>query len=914
MEKELLVLIDGNNLVHRGFHAFNRTGRLLTVRKTGEIVSAVYVFASMLLKVINDLKPTQMAVAFDRAAPTFRHLAFAEYKSQRPETPSELRHQLGRARELVGAFNIPIFELDGYEADDLLGTLAKEASARGTPVVIVTGDADAMQLVSDSENVKLLYLSTISASSEATMFDEDGVKAKYGITPKQVADFKALKGDESDNIPGLPGIGPDTACKLINAFGGIDGIYAHIDEVKALKLRGASKVMDTLKQNEARARENLKLATIVTDAPVTCDVEKCRLTHYDRDKVVNLFRELEFFTLIERLPGAEESKEARPAAKVDTGNYHLVTSEEDLKGLVSRLKEAKTFSFDTETDNLDVMKANIVGISVSTKPCEAYYIPVGHQNPGENSQIPMDKVVASLKPLMEDEKISKVAHNGKYDMTVLAESGLHVRGLAFDTMVAAHLLGEKNLSLKSLALSLLGLEMTPISDLIGEGKKQIPMSEVQLSRVAEYCSADSDVTYRIAETLKPELEKEGLFRLFSDVEMPLVPILMEMERNGVLLDTKALGEMSKEFEAELKALKEEIYKSCGHEFNINSPQQLGIVLFEEMKLPSAKKTKTGFSTDAGVLEDLREHRVVNLILEYRNFSKLKSTYVDALPTLVNPKTGRVHTSFNQTKTTTGRLSSSEPNVQNIPVRGERGREIRKAFVAPPGSYLLAGDYSQIDLRSLAHLSSDPSLIQAFREGRDAHALTASYLYHVPTEQVTGDMRRLAKTVNFGVIYGMSEYGLEQATELSREEARHFIADYFTRYPGVKQYLEDTKKQAREKGYVQTILNRRRYIPEIHASNRQVREAAERMAINMPVQGTSADIIKIAMINLSREMKRRELKSKMLLQVHDELIFEVPEGELGIMKKIVPEIMSTACMLTVPLKVEIKVGHNWGEME
>jgi len=592
-----------------------------------------------------------------------------------------------------------------------------------------------------------------------------------------------------------------------------------------------------------------------------------------------------------------------------------VSTTADLDELLNRLSAAKSFAFDTETTGLNTMLAQLVGISLSLTPGEAYYIPLGHVGWGQVEQLPLEQVIDRLKPLLEDSALAKVAHNGKYDMAVLAEHGVAVNNLTFDTMVAAYLLSEKSLNLKALAFNRLGIEMTPISELIGSGAKQISMSQVEIAQAADYACADADMTLRLAELLDPELCQQGLWKLFAEVEMPLVPVLLDMERNGIALDTDLLRQLSQRLGEQLLKLEAEIYNSVGHQFNINSSQQLGSVLFEELKLPPGRKTKSGYSTEASILEKLRgAHPIMELILDYRQLSKLKSTYIDALPGLINPKTGRVHTSFNQARTTTGRLSSSDPNLQNIPIRGELGKEIRQAFIAPEGSCLLAGDYSQIDLRSLAHLSQDKGLLAAFQRDEDIHSTTAAQLFGVDASQVTADMRRVAKTVNFGVIYGMSEYGLEQATELSREEAAKFIASYFEKYAGVKQYLESTKQQAREVGYVQTLLDRRRSITEINSANRQVREAAERMAINMPVQGTSADIIKVAMINLYREINKRQLKSRMLLQVHDELVFEVPQEELGETRQLVPDLMSTALQIRVPLKVDTKTGNNWGEME
>lgn len=903
MKKPLLVLFDGNALIHRAFHALPP----LTVSKTGEMVSAVYGFALMLLKVINELKPTHYAIAFDMKAPTFRHQLFHEYKAHRPPTPDELINQLGRVRELVEAFRIPIFELEGYEADDVLGTLSHQASQQDIDTVIVSGDADTMQLV--SPRVRVLYPKPRGSFSDTMLYDEAAVIQKYSLKPEQIADFKALKGDPSDNIRGVPGIGEKTAVKLLQQFSSIEQIYEHIDEVAPAKLQ------TILRENEAIARQSKELATIVTQTPVTLNLDECQVSQYDRQRVTELLRELEFASLLPRLPQIEAEKLAEVETRPPQGDYHTVNTTPALDELVNRLSAAKSFALDIETTSLDPMSAQLVGISLSPAPGEAYYIPVGHIGLGQVEQLPLEMVIDRLKPPLEDNALAKLTHNGKYDTTVLAEYGIAVKNLTFDSMLAAYLLGEKSLGLKALAFSKLAIEMTPIADLIGSGAKQIPMSQVEIARASDYACADADMTGRLKAMLEPELHQQGLWQLFAEVELPLMPVLVRMERNGVALDIELLRQMSHRLGEQLLKLETEIYNSVGHQFNINSPQQLSTVLFDELRLLPQRKTKTSYSTGAAVLEELRGiHPVIEFILNYRQLSKLKSTYIDALPSLVNPKTKRVHTSFNQTRTATGRLSSSEPNLQNIPIRGELAKEVRQAFIAPPGSYLLAADYSQIDLRALAHLSQDNSLLDAFHHDEDIHAATAAQVFCAEPTEVTPDMRRVAKTVNFGVIYGMSDYGLEQATGLSREEAAQFIAAYFEKYPGVKKYLESTKEQARKLGFVQTILGRRRSIPEINSSNRQVREAAERMAINMPVQGTSADIIKVAMINLDREIEKRRLKSKMLLQVHDELIFEVPEAELEEMRQLAPEIMSTALKLSVPLKVDIKIGKNWGEME
>ena len=907
MKKPLLVLFDGNAIIHRAFHALPP----LTVSKTGEAIGAVYGFVSMLLKTINELKPTHYAIAFDRPAPTFRHKLFDQYKAHRPKTPDELIGQLGRIREVVEAFHIPIFELDDYEADDVLGTLSHQASEQDIDTIIVTGDADAMQLVSPRVKV----LTPKRGFGDTMLYDETAVSQKYGVKPEQIADLKGLKGDPSDNIPGILGVGEKTAVRLIQQFGSIDQIYAHIDEVTPPKLQ------TLLQQNEALARQSKELTTIVTQTPVTLNLDDCQVSRYDRQELAELFRELEFFSLLPKLPEVETAEiapasQAQVEAKsIPRQDYHTVNTASALDVMLNRLLSTKSFALDLETTSLDAISAQLVGISLSPAPGEAYYIPIGHVGWGQVEQLPLAQVLDSLRPLLEAPDLAKTAHNSKYDMTILAEYGVAVNNLTFDTMIAAHLLNEKSLGLKALTFNRLGIEMTPITALIGSGAKQFSMSQVEVNQAADYACADADMTLRLTELLKPELHQQGLWSLFAEVELPLVPVLISMERKGVALDTDLLRQMSHRLGEQLLKLEAEIYNWAGHQFNINSPQQLSSVLFEELKLPPARKTKSGYSTGASILEELRGvHPIIEHILEYRQLAKLKSTYIDALPALLNPKTGRIHTSFNQTRTATGRLSSSEPNLQNIPVRGDLGKEVRQAFIAPPNSRLLAGDYSQIDLRVLAHLSQDKSLLDAFLQDEDIHAATAAKLFGINASQLTPDMRRLAKTVNFGVIYGMSDYGLEQATELSRDEATQFIASYFAQHPGVEQYIETTKQKVRKTGYVQTLLGRRRYIPEINSSDRQVREAAERMAINMPVQGTSADIIKVAMINLHREMTQRQLKSKMLLQVHDELVFEVPEAELEEMQKLVPQMMSTTLELSVPVKVDIKSGHNWGEME
>jgi DNA polymerase I len=898
---KLLLLFDGNALVHRAFHALPA----LTVSKTGEMVNGVQGFASTLLKVLKDFKPGYWAIAFDRPSPTFRHEKFAEYKKQRPPTPPELISQIKRVHQVTETFNIPIFEVDGFEADDILGTLAVKASGQGMDVLIVTGDNDILQLV--TPHVKVL--APRRGFSDTVVYDEEAVKAKYGILPNQVSDLKAFTGDTSDNIPGVKGVGEKTAVKVLQQYETVENVYKNLDSLEPVKLR------ELLREFHDRVQENKELTTIVTDIDLPFDPEKCRVTAYDRQKVVDLFRELEFVGLLNRLPEGFHDTSAETSSRVTPeGNYTVISTVEALDALIDHIKSCPEFAFDMETSGLNVLLAFPVDFSLSCSDGEAYCVPVGHRGLSAVTQLPLTDVVAKLKPLFEDAGKPKIAQNGKFDMMALAGQGIQVKNLAFDTMLAAYLLGEKSIGLKALSFNKLGIEMKPITDLIGTGAKQITMDMVDIEQAAQYSCADADITFRLKGVLEEELRKQNLWQLFNEVEVPLVPVLASMEMDGVALNTGLLKSLSQSMGEELARLEKDIYSSIGHQFNINSSQQLSQVLYEELSLPKPRKTKSGYSTDASILEEMKDqHGVIPLILQYRQLTKLKSTYTDSLLSLVNPKTGRVHTSFNQTGTTTGRLSSSDPNLQNIPIRTELGAQIRKAIIATSGWYLLSADYSQIDLRALAHISQDPELIATFLRNDDIHTATASKVFNVPVQEVTSSMRRAAKTVNFGVIYGMSDYGLEQATDFSREEASKFIVAYFEKYPGVKKYIEDTKKQAREQGYVQTVLGRRRYIPEIQSPNRLIREGAERMAINMPVQGTSADIIKIAMINIYREMTDRGLSSKMILQVHDELVFDIPSRELDIMKELVGRLMPSALKLVVPLKIDVKIGRNWGEM-
>lgn len=902
-QKPLLILFDGNALVHRAFHALPP----LTITKTGEMVNAVQGFANTLLKLLRENKPDYWAIAFDRKAPTFRHELFEEYKATRPKTAPELVTQIGRVHQLAEAFNLPIFEMDGFEADDVIGTISKETAAKGIDTLIVTGDNDMLQVVSNDVKV----MAPRRGFSDTVVYDEKAVEEKFGLKPAQLISYKALVGDASDNIPGVKGIGDKTAVKLLQQFGDLDSIYSHINEVEPERIRALLKV------NKEIAMQNHLLATIVTDVPIAIDLECCRVSSYDRNKVVDLFRELGFSNMLARLPDEIGSDNA-PAAILSTTqeNYTIINTSTALDELVLKLTHAETFVLSVVPGQDNPMTASLVGLAIATDRGEACYIPVGHLTLEGITQLPVDRVTDALKPFLEQEKYERIAYDGKVDIVLLAQNGIKIRNISFDVLIAAYLLGEKSLKLKALAFNKLGLEIKELSDLTGSGVKQTSLTQSSIEEASQIACRDADMTFRLKDMLRQELHSERLWDLFNDVEMPLVPLLAEMEMNGVLLDRALLMDMSSSLGSDARRLESEIYNAIGHQFNINSPQQLSSVLFNELKLKplSARKTKSGYSTDAATLEDLKDtHPVIKYILDYRQITKLKSTYTDALPQLVNAKTGRVHTNYNQTGTTTGRLSSSEPNLQNLPVRGESGAKIRQAIIAQPGWMLLSADYSQIDLRALAHISQDAELIAAFQRDEDVHTHTAAEVFGVSHDNVTPQMRSAAKTINFGVIYGMSGYGLQQATDLTREEAELFISTYFQRYPGIKNYVENTKKQAAACGYVETILGRRRYIPELNSPNRIAREAAERMAINMPVQGTSADIIKIAMVRLYREMQKQKLRTMMTMQVHDELVFEVPPEEMDIIKQMVQDIMLNAMKLAVPLKIDIKTGKNWGEM-
>lgn len=916
---EILVLIDGYSLAYRAYHALPTD---LSTSK-GELTNAVYGFASMLLNVLKDHKPNYLAVAFD-VGPSFRHQDFAAYKAQRAATPDELTVQLNRIGELVEAFRIPIYAAEGYEADDVLGTLARQAAERGLDILIVTGDRDALQLVSPRVRV----VTSGRRFSDIILYDEKAVRERFGLAPGQLVDFKALVGDKSDNIPGVPGIGEKTATRLLQQYGSLEGIYEHLDEIEP------PKVKEALAASREAVFQYRRLVTIVQDAPVVLDLEGCRTGQYDVERVKALFRELEFRTLLDRLPTPpkeaagpaqlslfpQPAAEPQPVRAEEAGlSYETVTHPEALQSLAQRLRGGP-FAFDTETDSTDPLRARLVGISLAAAPGQAWYLPVGHR---EGPNLPLKAVQEHLGPLFADPQVAKYAHHAKYDMEVLERHGLPVQGLAFDTMLGEWLCNpsSQNLGLKNLAWVRLGEEMTTITKLLGKGKEQTTMDRVSVAEATPYACADADMTFRLVPLLERELEEKKLTALYRDVELPLVDVLMAMECNGILLDVPYLRQISEELAERLRDLEARIYELVGYAFNVNSPTQLGEALFERLNLPrqGLRKTQAGhYSTAAEVLEKLRGlHPAVDLILEHRQIAKIKSTYVDALPELVNPGTGRLHTSYNQTGTVTGRLSSSEPNLQNIPIRTELGRRVRRAFRAEEGWVFLSADYSQVELRIVAHVSQDPAMLQAFARGEDIHASTAAAIYGVPLEAVTPEMRRVAKTVNFAITYGATGFGVAQQSDLTPEEGAKLVEAYYRTYPKVRDYVERTKKMARERGYVQTLLGRRRYFPEFQATERVHQNrlnAAYRMAINAPIQGTAADIIKLAMIRIHRALRDRGLRTRMTLQVHDELVFEVPRDELARVAPLVREIMEGAFLLDAPLKVDMKVGANWEEMD
>ena len=1031
------MLVDGHAMVFRAW--FSIPERLST--SLGMDTRGAYGFLNTFLKVIRDRKPTHVAVAFDTRGPTFRDELFKGYKAQRPPVPEDLQAQIPLVKQILSVFKVPVFEKDGFEADDVVGTIARLCEEQGAEVLIVTGDADQLQLVSASTRL-LMY----TGFADTRVYDVDGVKQKYGgLGPDKVPDIKAIAGDPSDNIKGVPGLGEKTAISVLTQLGTIENIYEHLDDVERVPgLRGAKRARTLLEQFKDDALLGKVLTTIVRDAPVDFNLDDCQFWRYDRREVVETLLNLEFRSIIAHVPepsasplapgeGGYQSKTGdegisrAPAATApaasplppgdsvlpevgagegrhtahtersewprqisfadvapspsaaaptlspdapDTGrqlvmtggrapsdrpgappstqawrngtDYRTVTTRDELDGLIAVLKTPAGFAFDTETTGTDPMRAELVGLSFSTGATKGWYVPVGHTTPESldsplkqaegvrrplvTGQIPREEVLAALRPVFSDATVPKTAHNANYDLTVLAEHGIEVRGMAFDSMIAAALVGRRAIGLKDLSLEMLHVEMTPITELIGTGRKQITMDRVPVESAAPYASADADFAWRIQDRLRSEIGRDNQGRVLFDIEMPLLPVIVEMERAGILVDRSVLSEMSEQLTSDIAAINTEASGVLGgRELNLNANQQLAAILFDELNVPRTRRTKTGYTMDANALEGLledenldnRAYHLIKNILKYRELAKIKSTYVDSLPDLIHPRTGRVHTSFNQVGSATGRLSSTDPNVQNIPVRTELGRRVRKAFVADHknGWLLLGADYSQIELRILAHMSQEPHLLAAFKHGEDIHSATARTMYGVAGgEKVSSEQRRIAKVLNFGVIYGLGAHGVAMQTDLSRQQGQQFIDMYFGKYPGVRGYIDRIKSEARTRGYVETMTGRRRRLPDLRSHSQQARAAAERMAINMPIQGTAADVIKIAMIQIAAELKRRALRSRMLIQVHDELIFEVAPGELDEVRALAVEMMPAAMSLSVPLNVETKSGPTWGDME
>lgn len=901
-----VMLVDGFALLFRAYHGM---GAPLSTT-SGEPVAAVFGFTRMLLHALRTHHPEYILLTWD-AGPTFRHEEYAEYKAHRPSMPEDFHVQVDRVQQVVEALNIPQYSMAGFEADDIIGTLARQASDQGLRALILTGDRDLVQCV--GPNVAVLTPGA-RRFDDARLFDVAEVERRYGFAPALLPDFKALMGDASDNIPGVPGIGETTAKLLVAQFGQLEEILAHADQAP-------KRAQAALKEHADLARQSKRLATIVTDLPVTLDRDRCQARDFDRSKVVTLFRELEFKSLLAELPTplAESTQTIAPSlGVVETA---IITSEADLVALLARW-QGQPLAIDTESDGIDPIRARLVGISLATTASEAAYLPIGHTD--GTPQLDLATIKHCLGPGLADPAQPKIAHHAKYDLLLLERHGLPVQGLVFDSMIAAYLLSASSVGLKELAFRELGREMTPIEALIGpRGKNQLTMDQVPVAQAAPYAGDDAASTFALAEILRPRLRERDLERLHDEIELPLVPILVRMERWGIAVDIDELADLGRRMELQIGQLEHQIHSLAGRPFNINSPQQLGIVLFEELGLKGGRRTQKGFSTASEVLEPLAgEHEIVTAVLTYRQLVKLKGTYVDLLPGTVNPSTGRIHTSFSQTVAATGRLASANPNLQNIPIRTEVGREVRRAFIADRRpEWWIAGqplrlvsvDYSQIELRILAHFSGDETLVAAFQQGQDIHRITAAELHSLPLEQVTGEMRRIAKTVNFGLIYGLSAYGLARDTGLPQREAAAFIEAYKARFPRVFRYLEGTKLSVAEKGYAETLLGRRRYLPEINSGNGAIRAEAERMAINAPVQGTAADMMKLAMIGVDRALKEEHLASRLLLQVHDELLFEAPEGEVERLAQLARRVMCAALPLSVPVEVEAKVGLNWEEM-
>jgi DNA polymerase-1 len=894
-DNKLLVLVDGSSYLYRAFHAMPA---LTNYR--GEPTGAIYGVANMLRRLLNDYDPAHVAVVFDAKGKTFRDELYPEYKAHRPPMPEELRRQIEPIHAIVRAMGLPLLCVDGVEADDVIGTLAKQAEEQGMKVLVSTGDKDMAQLV--NEHVTLVNTMT------ETVMDPAGVVEKFGIPPERIVDYLALIGDSVDNVPGVPKVGPKTAVKWLEQYGSLDEIIKHADEIKG-------KVGEYLRESLGQLPLSHELVTIKCD--VAMDLKPLQLERQppDTGKLRGLYAEMEFRTWLAELLGGEESVSA-PQSDKPVCEYETVLDWACFDAWLEKLRAAELFAFDTETTCLEYMDARIVGVSFAVDPATAAYVPVAHNYPGAPEQLPRDEVLAKLKPLLEDDKVLKVGQNLKYDMSVLANHGITLRGIAHDTMLESYVLDSTATrhDMDSLALKYLSHKTVTFEEVAGKGAKQICFNEVGLEQAAPYAAEDAEITLRLHHCLWPRLEAiPSLATLYRELEVPLVSVLSRMERTGVLVDQAMLEQQSRELSEKMDTIQKQAFDEAGEAFNLGSPKQIQAILFDKLQLPVLKKTPKGQpSTAEEVLAELAlDYPLPRLILEHRSMSKLKSTYTDKLPGMINPHTGRVHTSYQQAVAATGRLSSSDPNLQNIPVRTAEGRRIRQAFIAPQGCRIVAADYSQIELRIMAHLSGDEGLLKAFSAGEDIHRATAAEVFGVPLDEVSGEQRRSAKAINFGLIYGMSAFGLARQLGIDRGAAQNYVDLYFARYPGVKRYMDQTREQAREQGYVETVFGRRLYIPDIKSSNGQRRQYAERTAINAPMQGSAADIIKRAMLSVDAWLQQ-ESDIRMIMQVHDELVFEVPQEKVGEASGRIVELMSGAAELRVPLLVEAGSGANWDE--
>jgi DNA polymerase I len=927
-----LILIDGSSYLYRAFHAYPST------MTNGEIpTNAIYGVANMLRSMMRQFSTDHMAVIFDAKGKTFRDDIYPEYKANRPSMPDDLRCQIEPLHQLVRAMGLPLISIEGVEADDVIGTLASQASLAGMPVLISTGDKDMAQLV--DENVTLINTMT------NVVLDRDGVIEKFGVPPELIIDYLALMGDKVDNIPGVAGVGDKTATALLQGIGGVTALYNNLDAIAGLGFRGSKTMAAKLLEHRENALLSYTLATIKLDVELSCTPESLRKEQPNKDKLIELYAKLSFKSWLNDLlaggdgvvlpdgssPGvhkdvskADKSTEVtnvlvnHAAVTIDRSGYATILNEADFMIWFDKLKSASVFAFDTETDGLDYMTANLVGLSFAVAEGEAAYVPVAHDYIDAPQQLTRDWVLAQLKPLLENDDHAKVGQNLKFDMSILARYNIVMRGIKHDTMLASYVynsVGGKH-DMDSLALRFLQHSCISFEQVAGKGKNQLTFNQINLDQASPYAAEDADVTLRLHHKLMSEIDgDEGLKRVYDQVEIPLIPVLSKMERTGVMIDDLKLNAQSKEIAVRLDELEKTAFDIAGQEFNLNSPKQLQTIFFEQMGLPVIKKTPSGTpSTNEEVLQELAlDYPLPKVILEHRGLAKLKSTYTDKLPRMINGKTGRVHTSYHQAVTATGRLSSTEPNLQNIPIRNEEGRRIRQAFIAPMGWKIVAIDYSQIELRIMAHLSDDPALLDAFKQGKDIHTATAAEILGLSIDQVSSEQRRRAKAVNFGLIYGMSAFGLAKQLGIPRGEAQRYMDKYFERYPGVMQYMEDTRALANEKGFVETLFGRRLHLPEIHSSNGMRRKAAERAAINAPMQGTAADIIKKAMILVDKWIEAEgNGRVKLLMQVHDELVLEVKESSLSEIETKVQKLMESAVELKVPLVAEVGRGDNWDQ--